>query len=517
MGPSENPANAKRDHIQKGNRDETGMRTVAGSTKSWSQSNEKYNFRKEAGSLKADNESSQTGDRKETRASATGTEVEEAWPRPKEKKEKKISEVYINVRDPIGRIFKFPYRLCLTWKVSSFCYEPSMPELDRLQDMQACIRDVFDNESSEAAEIRNPTQSGHYDLCDENDVIFPPILWESMIGAYDQSGLTIKLKPWNLIESKVQAAEATPTIELPSPKKEESVCTEMSQFDAEVEKPTGTQIDEESNMKSRDDPADPFIDDNLHWRYNFLYKFDEHDATFQRIWEREMKRSQAKAENTMLEILLGESNTKLKEIDAPLNINDGTQPSSSLTPVASARPCTSDNQESSNDHENDDPSQFVQKDDGDSTISQAGSDRGIISLARREPRDAPGDSMTFGEQQEASREQRRTVRSVELGASLRALEDANRRAENAVAKAESLEQRLNRLEKTGAGRSVHTPPDTPSVLSSPFAPPLSLASGAIQALRPPSIQKEESVKSRSISSFRKKFFRRQKSSSGQTS
>ena len=520
---SKSPEPAKRDLKQSRNSKQRDIGTVTSATGLKSQLDEKEDFRDEAASPKEDENSSWKKIFEEGTALATETAVKEDFrPQLRKKKEKKNGEVYINVKDPLDRTFKFPYRLCLTWEVSSSYHDPSISELNELQNMQGLVREVFDDESSEAAKIRNPAQSGQYDLCDETGVIYPPKLWESMIGAYGQSGLTVKFKPWTLLESKVQAVEVIPAMGLPRPEKGGSVQTEMSRMIAEeAEQSIDAQIeaksDPESSTESSNDPADSFIDDNLHWRYNFLYKFDEHDVTFQRIWEREMKRSQAKAENNMLEILLSESNAKLKEIDASLdNMNDGTQLSTSpVAPGAGPRSMTGDNQEILVDHEGGNPDQVVQKDNHDSIFSRVG--LGSRTHIRREPDDAYRDIRTSGEQREPLREQRNIVRSVELGASLKALEDANRRAESAIAKAEFLEQKLNRLEGTRVRRSIHTPPDTPSALSSPFSHPLPLASTAIQTMSPPSVQHEESVRSRSISSFRKKFFGRHKPSLGAVS
>ena len=390
--------------------------------------------------------------------------------------------------------------------------------------MQARVREAFDNDFPDAAEMRTSTQSGRYDLCDETDTIFLPKVWSSMIGDYEESGLTIQIKPWILSESKIQENQVVPILESQGSEKDESVCTDMSQSDVEeARRPAHTETDDESAAESREDSAHSFIDDNFHWRLNFLQKFNDYDERFQEIWEREMRRSQTKAENTMLGILLNESNAKLKETDTSLNCMDDAAHSNSgpFTPDASARPRLNDIRETTTDHttdhEDDDPTRLRQNCDSASIHSTVESDGRLNHTTRQELHNPHRERLEpLREQHETLGEQPRIIRSVELGASLRALQDANRRAESAVAKVEYLERKLSRLGAVEAGQSVHTPPDTPSVSSSPFSPPLPLAPGASHTMGTSSDQQERSVRSGSISSFRKKFFGRLKSSSGAT-
>ena len=243
--------------------------------------------------------------------------------------------------------------------------------------MQERILDVCSSEAPEAEKIRSHIQNSRYDLCDERDVIILPNMWDLMIGDYEQSGLTIRIKLWSVPDSKAPVPDDDPSSKVPDNdapamnlipivqvldsdgqaasvtpnsrvlvSENQSICIEKCRSIIDEEKQSiNAETGGESSTGVKDDPAGPFVDGNLHWRCNFLYKLDEHNAKFQQIWEVEMKRSQAKAENKMLEFLLSESKAKLKKFHVSPDDNGATRsPSSCPRLDASARPSDGKNQ-----------------------------------------------------------------------------------------------------------------------------------------------------------------------------
>ena len=111
--------------MRRGSHNEKHIGISTPATISPSQRNETKSSQGEAASSKIENDSLAIVDSKETKVATIEETATKEWLKFKEREERR-DKVYVNLVDPRGRKFKFPYRLCLTWEVSSFLYSLSI-------------------------------------------------------------------------------------------------------------------------------------------------------------------------------------------------------------------------------------------------------------------------------------------------------------------------------------------------------------------------------------------------------
>ena len=375
------------------------------------------------------------------------------------------------------------------------------------------IQDAFAN-APNAERYRHHVQTGSYDLSDENDAIILPKAWESIIEDHRQTGLNLVMHMWPMLDERMAGmwnvprtftSSSAPSIASPHPEPR----TFHHRHGA-----TTTEIEDERQSTYQDDDSDDVADeldaDDLDWRNGLSHRLAENDERFQKTWETEMKRSQAKVEHKMLEHLLKESKAKIEDLDSSSDERNGENQSQAeeRAPLAiegtdhgairsTAHTETAANgRESVNSISSNSPEQDPRRATSLPIVTPA--------LPETVAMNSPLAQTTSNTQEQQNKPQQDL-----LEAKLLALEDANQRAESAAAKAHTLEQKLKQLEEVVARHGFQTPPATPTMPQSS----LTLDTGASPSLRQSS-GKEDSVRTKSTISFRKRFFGRHRSSSG---
>ena len=287
--------------------------------------------------------------------------------------------------------------------------------------------------------------------------------------------------------------------------------------------PPAPEIEDEEQSDS-DDSTEETIESDLNWRYNIARKFDQHNEKLNETWKSGMRLSEARVENKMLEFLLNKGKAQVQELEySPIENDQESQSTATQIPRLVI-------------------DEANHREDHNSVLNaQIGFDRPTLSLnhgslhttdkssrsaspfpsptpkqiASSETSICPGEALTLTSPVNSRSEpqaQKVPIPQGLLENSYQILDDANRRAERATARADDLEQRLQRLEAMTARRGSQTPPSTPPGVEFP----VKLGSDRSTDLRLPNAGQDDGGSSKRTTSFRKRILGRYKSSSGKS-
>lgn len=195
--------------------------------------------------------------------------------------------------------------------------------------MEALIEQAFTH--VENSELVNHVKRGHFDLIDLSGALVLPSLWETVV----QPDWTVTMHMWPWPESSEIPAHSppppepriTPSKQVPpaTPNPPSSVFESSSRtVRSDRDRPSNRETDSVTESMSTDEDSDH---SNRKSTYQDVLteSFIRHGQQFEETWEAVMARSRVKAQKTILEMWLSESEAELRELDPSPSRKQSTQ------------------------------------------------------------------------------------------------------------------------------------------------------------------------------------------------